>query len=153
MNGRNARGSITVAGSLAQKPLHGGHAWVLLQYLLGFKRLGWEVLFVDALSTGMCFDQAGDPCDVEQSINIQVFRRIMREFGLQDDFCVVIDEGQRFIGVPRERVLERVGNSEFLLNVMGFLTHAEILERATRLVFLDISALPTCSAAMTTWSP
>jgi len=138
MNDRGTRGSITVAGSLAQKPLHGGHSWVLLQYLLGFKRLGWEVLFVDALSTGMCFDQAGNPCDAEQSVNIQVFRRIMRQFGLQDDSCVVIDDGRQFIGAPRERVLDRVGDSDFLLNVMGYLSNAEILGRASRLVFLDI---------------
>ena len=30
---------MVLAGSLAQKPRHGGHTWVFLQYLLGFKRL------------------------------------------------------------------------------------------------------------------
>ena len=41
--------TIVVAGSLAQKPGHGGHTWVFLNYLLGFKRLGWDVLFLDRL--------------------------------------------------------------------------------------------------------
>ena len=43
------RGRIAVAGSLAQKPHRGGHTWVLLQWLLGLRRLGWEVLFLDRL--------------------------------------------------------------------------------------------------------
>ena len=52
---------IVIAGSLAQRPHHGGHTWVFLQYLLGFRRLGWDVLFVDRLEPGMCVDAAGAP--------------------------------------------------------------------------------------------
>jgi hypothetical protein len=33
--------TIVIAGSLAQRPRQGGHTWVFLQYLLGFRRLGW----------------------------------------------------------------------------------------------------------------
>ena len=47
------RGTITLAGALAQKARHGGHVWVPLQYLLGFKRLGWDVLFLDRLLTSV----------------------------------------------------------------------------------------------------
>ena len=42
--------TIAVARSLAQRPGRGGHAWVFLQYLLGLRRLGWEVLFLDRIS-------------------------------------------------------------------------------------------------------
>ena len=35
-------GTIVIVGTLAQKPRHGGHTWVFLQYLLGFERLAWE---------------------------------------------------------------------------------------------------------------
>jgi hypothetical protein len=44
-----AGGTIIVAGSLAQRPRIGGHTWVFLQYLLGFQRLGWDVLFLDRI--------------------------------------------------------------------------------------------------------
>ena len=37
---------IALSGSLAQRPGAAGHTWVFLQYLLGFRRLGWDVLFV-----------------------------------------------------------------------------------------------------------
>ena len=52
--------SIVIAGSLAQKPGRGGHTWVFLQYLLGFRKLGWDVLFVDRLEPEMCVDEAGN---------------------------------------------------------------------------------------------
>src|SRR4029079_12229870 len=52
------RETIVIAGSVAQRPNHGGHAWVFLQWLLGFKRLGYEVLFVDWLEPEMAIDRA-----------------------------------------------------------------------------------------------
>ena len=51
--------SIAVAGSLAQKPGRGGHTWVLLQYLLGLRKLCWNVLFLDRLEPEMCHDETG----------------------------------------------------------------------------------------------
>src|SRR5436309_2475449 len=57
-----ARGSIVIAGSVAQKPRHGGHTWVFLQYLLGFRRLGWDVLFLDRLDPAASADAAGRAC-------------------------------------------------------------------------------------------
>jgi hypothetical protein len=132
------KGAITVAGSLAQKPLQGGHSWVLLQYLLGFRRLGWKVLFLDDLTPEMCFDGRARPCPPEQSLNLQVFRSMMDRFGLQDDCSLIFNGGEKFFGRSRKHVLEHVRDSAFLLNVMGYLTNEEILGQAARLVFLDI---------------
>lgn len=130
--------TITIAASFAQKPLQGGHAWVLLQYLLGFRRLGWDVLFLDALEPEMCFDASGKLSSLEQSLNLQTLNEVMSRFGLQDSYSLLFDSGRKFVGLPREQVLKHVRKSEFLLNIMGFLTHDEILDAASRLVFLDI---------------
>jgi len=132
------KGSITLAGSLAQKPLQGGHTWVLLQYLLGFRRLGWKVLFLDELTPEMCIDSRGARCPPEQSLNVRVFRSVMERFGFQDDSCLVFNGGEKFFGLSRRKVLKRVGESAFLLNIMGYLGNEEILGKAGRLVFLDI---------------
>jgi hypothetical protein len=131
-------GTIVVAGSLAQKPRHGGHTWVFLQYLLGFKRLGWDVLFLDQLEPGMCVDEAGQPCAVEKSVNLRYLTGVMKSFGLAGAFAVVFNRGERFLGMSRQQVTERVKNAAFLLNVMGFFADAEILGQARRRVFLDI---------------
>jgi hypothetical protein len=50
---------VVVGGSLAQRPGYGGHAWALLNYLLGFRQLGYDVLFLDRLSEEMTVDAGG----------------------------------------------------------------------------------------------
>jgi hypothetical protein len=131
------RDSIVVAGSLAQKPHQAGHTWQFLQYLLGFKELGWDVLFVDRLEPEMCIDAEGAPCPVERSVNIAYVQAVMEEFGLADSWAVLYGDGARVYGVPRPEVLERTRRSALLLNVMGFLDDEDILAAASRRVFLD----------------
>src|SRR5436190_18958813 len=101
-----ARPLITIAGSLAQRPGHAGHAWVFLQYLLGFRRLGYDVLFLDALSPDMCVDEAGRPCPFGQSWNLRYFLDVMRRFGLAEAFSLNYNGGEEIVGVPRALVLE-----------------------------------------------
>jgi hypothetical protein len=110
----------------------------LLQYLLGFRRLGWDVLFLDRLEPEMCVDAADQPCQFEESLNLRYFLKVMEGFGLSGAFALIYDRGRRFVGLSRKRVLERTRSSAFLMNVMGFLDDEEILSRAPRRVFLDI---------------
>ena len=132
------RGKIVIAASLAQKPLQGGHAWVLLQYLLGFRKLGWDVLFLDALEPGMCFDQKLNPCSLEQSQNLKAFLRVMTAFDLQDAFSLFVNKGERCIGKSRRQVLDHVRDSEVFINIMGFFSDEQVLAQARKRVFLDI---------------
>lgn len=132
------RAVIVLAGALAQRPGYGGHTWVFLQYLLGFRRLGWDVLFLDRLEPDQCVDQRGEPCPVEDSVNWRYLRDTMRQFGLGNHFALLTDHGRRWLGLPRGEVLEHAADAELLLNVMGFLDDEEILAAVPRRVFLDI---------------
>lgn len=129
--------SIVIAGSMAQKPAHGGHTWVFLQYLLGFRRLGWEVLFIDRVEPGMCVDADRGPAAAADSWNVRYVTDVMCRFGLGRDFAVLCGDG-RAIGLTRQAVLRRVRSSAALINVMGYLNDEEILAAARRRVFLDI---------------
>jgi hypothetical protein len=129
--------TVIIAGSLAQKPRTGGHTWQFLQYLLGFRRLGWEVLFLDRLEPDMCVDVHGQPTPLEQSVNLQYFLDVMQRFGLQECYSLDFARGKQVIGRPRPQVLETVRRGAFLLNVMGFLEDQDILGAARRRVFLD----------------
>jgi hypothetical protein len=129
--------SIVIAGSVAQKPGRGGHTWVFLQYLLGFRKLGWDVLFVDRLEPGMCVDEEGHQVSAAESWNVRYLADVMRRFGLDRDFAVLCDGGST-IGLTREKLIARVRSSAALINVMGFLNDEEILATARRRIFLDI---------------
>jgi hypothetical protein len=112
--------SVIVAGPLAQKPNHGGHTWVFLQYLLGFRRLDFDVLFIDRLGSN--------------DRSTRCVQSVMNFFGLP--FSLI--DRDRAVGLGRQEVLARVRRSALLLNVMGFLDDDEILAAAPKRVFLDI---------------
>jgi hypothetical protein len=131
------KGTIVVAGSLAQRPYAGGHAWQFLQYLLGFRRIGWDVLFLDRLEPEMCRDEAGHPCSVEDSANLAYFTRVLEGFGLGEHYSLGFDRGRQTFGLSRARVIERIKSSALLLNIMGFLDDDELLAAAPRRAFLD----------------
>ena len=122
----------------AQRPGRGGQFWVFLQYLLGFRRLGYDVLYLDALETDSYIDEQGQHCPLEESWSVQYFRKVMAEFELQNNYSLLCDGGARHIGLSRSEVVDRVRGAECLINVMGFLRDEDILAAARRKVFLDI---------------
>lgn len=129
--------AIVVAGSLAQKPRQGGHTWQFLQYLLGFKKLGWDVLFVDRLEPQMCVDAAGDRTSFEDSVNLAYFLEVMEHFHLGGHFSLIYNGGEKVIGRSRTEIIQYTKGADLLLNVMGFLQDEDILGAARCRVFLD----------------
>jgi hypothetical protein len=111
---------------------------VYLQYLLGFQRLGWDVLFVDWLGPGMCTDDRGRPSTFAASHNLAYFEATMRDFGLDGRYSLLDEATGATHGLPREAVAGRLRESALLLNVMGYLQDPDLLSAPTRRVFLDI---------------
>src|SRR5262245_61188746 len=126
------RQSILISGALAQSAGNGGLTWCFLQLVLGFRRLEWDVLFLDRLEPLMCVDDAGRPATLESSVNLRSFLRVMKEFGLGDSYSLSYNRGERAIGQPRAQVLEWARGADLLLNVMGYLDDEEILGRVGR---------------------
>ena len=116
--------SIVIAGALAQRPNHGGHAWVFLQYLLGFKRLGCRVIFLDEL-----------PSEADTTL-LCSFTALMQRHGLGAEFS--LRHGGSTHGVPRAEMLAWVKSADVFFNVMGYIRDEEILATARGRVFLDI---------------
>ncbi len=130
-------GSVVIAAALAQRPNVGGHSWFALQYLLGFRKLGWDVLLVDRLDAGMCRDRLGAPCPPASSANLAYLEEVMERFGLADRWSVLLPDGEA-AGMPRAELERRVASSDLLLNVMGYLDDEALLAAARLRVFLDI---------------
>jgi hypothetical protein len=116
--------SVVIAGAVAQRPRRGGHTWVFLQYLLGFRGLGWDVVFLDR-------------SEANNSAGVRYLEQTMSRAGIED-YAVLYDGGTRSEGLAREDVLKKVSGSAFVLNVNGFFDDEEVLERAPIHVFLDI---------------
>jgi hypothetical protein len=121
--------SILIAAALAHRAGYGGHAWALLQYVLGFRELGFEVTVVDRLEPGMV------PEGTEQ-VALDYLDRLLEPERIP--YSVLDGRGGSRAGLPYEEALARAAEARFLLNVMGFVRDWELLEATRRRVFLDI---------------
>jgi hypothetical protein len=116
--------SVAISAALAQRPYVGGHMWFALQYLLGFRELGWEVLLVDRV-------------DAEMEADVDHLAEAMREFGLDGCWAVLVPGGEP-VGLSRRELERRLAASELLINVMGYLDDPDLLALPAQRVFLDI---------------
>jgi hypothetical protein len=130
-------GSIAICGALAQRPNRPGHAWVFLSYLLGLRRLGHEVLFIDRIPAGAS-GAARSAREAASSASGRWLRRTMAGAGLQDRWGALIDGGTETLGRSRAELREELGRAILLINVNGFLEDRELLAAAPRRVYLDI---------------
>jgi hypothetical protein len=110
---------------------YGGHAWALLQYALGFRRLGIDVTIVDRLERGML---PGD----DEPATLRSLRTLLCDFGLGGSYSILGAGGSVIDGLSRDELLQKTHEARFLLNVMGFVNDPEVLAAARRRVFLDI---------------
>jgi hypothetical protein len=127
---------IAVAGGLAQRPHRGGHAWVFLQYLLGFRELGHEVLFVDALAEATGRDVHSEAHVADASASWGYLDAVMRQFGLDGAYALLSERGS--FGLSRAELARRLDGSDVLLNFNGYLRDQEFLARPDLRVFVDI---------------
>src|SRR5829696_6884741 len=102
--------TIAIAGGLAQRPGRGGHAWVFATWLLGLRRLGWSVVFVDRLEQGWIGEA------VEGSRPARWLADVMARFGLADDWALLHDDGARTLGLSREDLCARLDDAALLVN-------------------------------------
>jgi hypothetical protein len=127
---------MVLGAAVAQRPGIGGHTWMALQWLLGFRSLGWEPILVDWVDSSMCRDASGRQCPPEDSAGVAYLARSMEQAGLGDAWAVLIPGGES-LGLGRAELERRVSSSELLLNVMGYLED-ELLRPVPLRVFLDI---------------
>lgn len=114
-------------------PHFGGSLWVRLQYMLGLRRLGVDVRWVDRLAPP---DPRRNPHSVEYLTSR--FRRFAEDFGFEDRYCIVYDGGERHFGMGRDALREAIERADLLLNVAGRLEADDPLLGVRRRAFLDV---------------
>jgi len=120
--------AIVVSGTLVGAPRQGGATWAVLQYVLGLRQLGHEVLVVEQLA----FD--GDGFDVAA----RAFAEIVRRFGLEHDAALLDPATQATVGLSRAAIERRADAADVLLNISGTLTDECLLGRVACRVYVDL---------------
>jgi hypothetical protein len=128
--------TIVVSGALANKPANGGAAWTRLSWALGFKRLGYDVFFLEQISPSTCVDASGSRCPVEQSVNLAYFDAVTKRFEL--DAALVVEGEPRSFGTAADVLPDIAQAADMLVNISGHLTDAALKPRFRRRVFIDL---------------
>jgi hypothetical protein len=127
--------TILLSGMIAGVPHQGGATWAVLQYLLGLRSLGHEVLFVEPVDQTM-IQPAGVPLDA--SVNADYFKGVVRDFGFEDAAALLLTGSTQTVGLPYE-VLRRVARrADAVINISGTLTDENLIAHAPVRVYLDL---------------
>ena len=116
---------IVVSGMVAADVNQGGATWAVLQYILGLRRLGHEVLLVepvDALTPR-----------IVASLGVTTAR-----YGLERDSVLVVRGSRTSWGLDWDSVLRRCARADVLINASGMLRESELVERIPIRVYLDL---------------
>jgi hypothetical protein len=126
---------IVFSGMIAADPHQGGATWAVLQYVLGLKELGHEVLLVEPISAS-----AIRPKDASfaGSENARYFQNVLSEFSLEQSAALLHSETRETIGLPFDALEAFAGGADVLINISGMLTDKALISRIPVRIYLDL---------------
>jgi hypothetical protein len=126
---------ILLAGMVAGDPSQGGAAWAVLQYLLGLRRLGHDVLLVEPVKA----DSLRPPgSTLAASDNARYFGHLPF---IHEDFgsALLLPGTEETVGKPYGAVLEFAREADLLLDISGMLGCEErLVEPIPIRAFVDL---------------
>jgi hypothetical protein len=117
---------IAVSGMVAGEPGQGGASWAVLQYLLGLRRLGHEVLLVEPIAGSL----AGSP------ESTAYLKAVASRFDLQN--ATLVDPEGESAPIGAGHLRELMQGADLLLNVSGMLDLPDLLEPVPIRAYLDL---------------
>jgi hypothetical protein len=127
--------NILISGMIAGDPGQGGAAWAVLQYVLGFQRLGCRVTLVEPLKRPKN-NAVGD--DWQAGESAQYFRRVSKDFELNHDAALLLEGTQETVGLDYNELCRRSQSTDVLINVSGMLTDENLIGAIPTRVYLDL---------------
>ena len=127
--------SVLFAAGFARAPAQGGLAWVVLNWVLGLRRLGHRVLLVEPLAPA---DLRPAGTSLATSENAREFLDVVRAFGLEGSAALLLSGGEQTVGLPWERLRREAGAADLLIDVAGGLAGSGLPERIPVRVYLDL---------------
>jgi hypothetical protein len=127
--------TIMFVGMIAAHPHQGGATWAVLQYVLGFKRLGHEVLFVEPISRSALQPAS---CGLQESANAKYFRSVVSEFEIGESSVLILDGTRQTVGMSYDQIHAFAGGADVLINVSGMLSDHHLISGIPLRVYLDL---------------
>jgi hypothetical protein len=128
-----------ISGAIGSHPISGaGNSWAFLQYILGFRNLGFETYYVEQLNADECVDDEWNPTDFMLSANARYFRTLMDRFDLTGYAALLERDGPGYVGLSHLEVEKIAPNIDLLINGSGRFHFRSVLSAARRRMYLDL---------------
>lgn len=121
---RPERLRILVAGMVAGVPHHGGATWAVLQWVLGLRALGHDVVLVEEV-------------DELRPGSVAYFRSVAARFDLGGD-AALVDADHQTEGMTHAQLRARAADADVVVNLAGTLRDPALLAPATTRVYVDL---------------
>jgi hypothetical protein len=119
--------TILVSGAIANKPFNGGNAWACLNYVFGFRKLGFDVYFLESMQPASC-----------TADNRNYFKKIVRESSLDGKVALISPDLQTLEGIPFPELLAITESADLLVNISGHLNIEALTRRIRRKAYIDL---------------
>jgi hypothetical protein len=130
---------IMIGGAMAHHPLGGaGYAWLFLQYVLGFRRLGFETYYVEHIDPQQCIDHDWQPAPFGDSANAHFFRALVEQFDLTGNAALLEWPGAAHRGLAREEIEKLAPDVDLFINISGRFHIRPVLGATRRRLYLDL---------------
>ena len=126
---------IVVSGMVAADPRQGGATWAVLQYVLGLRELGHDVLLVEPIAPGSIQPSVAP---LTASVNARYFLDVVSRFGLPGRAALVRQDTAESVGISPTALRQAVADADLLINISGMLREPELRDRIPRRVYLDL---------------
>ncbi len=130
--------TVVVSGVIANKYLNGGATWTRLNWVLGLKKLGVRVYFIEQIGREDCRDAAGTVAPFGDSVNLAYFKEVMKQFGLAGSAALVYENGEQIHGASGPELLAVAEAADLLLNITGHLTWQPLMSCFRRKAYIDL---------------
>jgi hypothetical protein len=126
---------IVIAASIAATPQQAGWTCAVLQYVLGFRQLGHQVVLIDPIDAEM-LRPGGTALAASQ--NAKYFTQFTRDRALAGASALFVNGTCETIGLDRERLRREIRESDVLFNLSGKLRDRDLIALARRAVYVDV---------------
>jgi hypothetical protein len=127
--------TILVSGMISAVPWQGGATWAVLQYLLGFRRLGHEVYFVEPIDSNALLPPG---TGLAESENARYSREVMGKFGFEHASALLVAGTRQTVGLGYDEGQDVSRRADLLVNISGLLTDPGLVERIPTRVYVDL---------------
>jgi hypothetical protein len=127
--------TIIVSGMIAGDPGQGGATWAVLQYVLGFRRLGHEVYLIEPIARPK---ESGDDWRLATSESAAYFGKVVAAFSLEASSALLLAGTRETVGLTYNELTSAAKRTSVLFNISGMLEDRALIGAIPTRVYLDL---------------